>query len=82
MQLPETKDVIDWQRRFAMTANNRAWQLAALTERSEHEQREMLDTAHAAAVGGDRATHAVCYAAAEAALAAIADPEDRRIVDA
>jgi len=37
--------------------------------------------AHAAAAAGDRQTHARCYAAAEAALNGISDPEDRRIVE-
>lgn len=37
--------------------------------------------AHAASVAGDRAQHRQSYGAAEAALAAIADPEDRAIVE-
>jgi len=37
--------------------------------------------AHAAAAAGDGQAHADTYAAAEAALRAIADPEDRRIVE-
>lgn len=143
---PESADPEAWARYFAMTANNRAWQLAALPVRSEAESREMLDAAHAsafhwnavgtdlnraraaylvaevhalldlgtsaltlatqalsyfrdvdaadweqaflhaihahaAAAAGDAQAHASSYAAAQAALDNIADPEDRRIVE-
>lgn len=37
--------------------------------------------AHAAAAAGDARTHAESYALAETAIRAIADPEDRRIVE-
>jgi hypothetical protein len=38
----------DWRRRFAMAANNRAWDLSESTARSQDEDAEMLDAAHAA----------------------------------
>ncbi len=46
-------------------------------------ERAFLHTihAHAAAAAGDAAAHADSYAAAVEALAAIADPEDRNIVE-
>jgi hypothetical protein len=45
---PETTDPESWQRFFASTANNRAWQLAELPA-SEVDLRELLNAAHAAA---------------------------------
>lgn len=144
--LPEDTDPQTWSRYFAMETNNRAWQLAAETSRTEAEAREMLDAAHASAyhwmqvgtelnhirakylvaevhallgmgpsaaalageargyfeyreapdwelayvdviyahavaVAGDASTHRDAYARAERAVTAVADAEDRRIVE-
>lgn len=144
--LPKDTQLDSWHRYFAMEANNRAWELAALSSRSDAESRELLDTAHAsayhwnqvgtelnrvranyllaevhallgmgdsaldlasavkayfidkeipdwerafvlaihahsAAVAGNARLHASAYAEATRALEAIADPEDRRIVN-
>ncbi len=144
--LPTDTEPASWARYFAMAGNNRAWELAAKLERSEAEDREMLDAAHAsafhwnavgtdlnrmraaylvaevhallglgasalsladealgwfrdvdtpdweraflhtihahaAAAAGDTDAHASSYANALEALAAIADPEDRQIVE-
>lgn len=55
-QLPEDTDATSWHRYFAMQSNNRAWALA-VQDRSEAEDMEMLDAAHASAfhwnVAGD-----------------------------
>lgn len=45
-QVPE--DTQAWHKRFAMECNNRAWELST-QGRTEQEDREMLDAAHAAA---------------------------------
>lgn len=45
---PAEADPEKWHRRFAFEANNRAWRLADSTARSEAEDAEMLDAAHAA----------------------------------
>ncbi len=42
-------DVRKWHRRFAIDANNRAWALAEMAQRSPAEDAEMLDVAHASA---------------------------------
>lgn len=47
--LPEDTNPHNWHRYFAMENNNRAWELAALPSRSESEQSDMLNAAHAAA---------------------------------
>jgi len=46
MTTPE--EVALWQRRLASQANNRAWSLAELLQRSPEEDEEMLQAAHAA----------------------------------
>jgi len=48
MPTTESDDANAWHKRFAAQANNRAWDLTTVT-RSPDEDREMLDTAHAAA---------------------------------
>ena len=49
MPLPPTdSDLQDWHKRFAITANNRAWELSVL-ERTAKQDQEMLDAAHASA---------------------------------
>ncbi len=71
----------DWQKRFAAMANNRAWELSVL-ERTAEQDQEMLDAAHASAWHwGAVETHRVAYQAAKIALHAIADDEDRAIVN-
>ncbi|MEW4531120.1 MAG: hypothetical protein ACF8PG_10250 [Maioricimonas sp. JB045] len=49
---PNESDVQKWHRYFAVEFNNRAWDLTA-SERTMAEDREMLDTAHAAALHWD-----------------------------
>jgi len=46
---PAEADPAKWQRWFAVEANNRAWRLSELMARSEAEDAEMLDAAHASA---------------------------------
>jgi hypothetical protein len=46
---PNTPDVSEWHRYFAMQANNRAWKLSVMASRTPGEDREMLDAAHASA---------------------------------
>jgi hypothetical protein len=43
---PEEAEI--WQRRLASQANNRAWELAELAERTPEDNEEMLQAAHAA----------------------------------
>lgn len=50
LKSPESADVGAWHKYFAMSNNNRAWQLAAMPTRTAAEDQEMLSTAHAAAV--------------------------------
>lgn len=45
---PTPEDVALWQRRLASQANNRAWTLAEMLQRSPDEGEEMLQAAHAA----------------------------------
>jgi hypothetical protein len=44
----DKEDLPDWQRHFAATANNRAWELST-QKRSAEENEEMLNAAHASA---------------------------------
>jgi hypothetical protein len=46
---PTEADPAKWHRWFAVEANNRAWRLAESAARSETEDAEMLDAAHASA---------------------------------
>jgi hypothetical protein len=48
MQADEPTDITTWHKRFAIDANNRAWDLA-IVPRTPAEDREMLDAAHTAA---------------------------------
>ena len=48
MQAPSTEEATAWHRRFAVAANNRAWDLSEQT-RNAAEDQEMLDAAHASA---------------------------------
>jgi hypothetical protein len=45
---PTAEDVALWQKRLASQANNRAWTLAEMLQRSPEEDEEMLHAAHAA----------------------------------
>jgi hypothetical protein len=45
---PTPEDVSLWQKRLAAQANNRAWTLAEMPQRSAGEDEEMLEAAHAA----------------------------------
>jgi hypothetical protein len=45
---PSDSDLQDWHKRFAITANNRAWELSVL-ERTTEQDQEMFDSAHASA---------------------------------
>jgi len=45
---PPSEEVAAWQRRLASQANNRAWELAELAERTPEDSEEMLQAAHAA----------------------------------
>ncbi len=47
--IPESTNPEDWHRYFAVENNNRAWELAARS-RTEEEDREMLNSAHASAL--------------------------------
>lgn len=47
--IPESTNPEDWHRYFAIENNNRAWELAAQS-RTEEEDREMLNSAHASAL--------------------------------
>lgn len=46
---PTTDEIAGWHRRFAVTCNNRGWQLVEQSNRSPSEVHEMLHAAHAAA---------------------------------
>lgn len=74
----------EWHQQIAVRCNNRAWALS-VQPRSAEEDREMLDVAHAicahaASAAGAHDEHRDAYRRAEAAIAAIADEEDRAIV--
>lgn len=58
-----------WQRRFAVDCNNRAWALASQATRTEEEDREMLDAAHAASFHWNKVGAAVNRARADVLLA-------------
>lgn len=45
---PTPEEVVLWQKRLASQANNRAWTLAEMLQRSPEEDEEMLQAAHAA----------------------------------
>lgn len=51
---PTLTEIKQWTRWFAIEHNNRAWELAEFPERSAELTREMLDTAHAAALHWSR----------------------------
>jgi hypothetical protein len=45
---PTPENVVLWQKRLAAQANNRAWTLAEMLQRSPEQDEEMLQAAHAA----------------------------------
>jgi hypothetical protein len=47
---PQAEELQKWHRYFGVECNNRAWTLSEAAERSEVEDDEMLDCAHAAAL--------------------------------
>jgi hypothetical protein len=47
---PDPEDLTRWHRWFAVESNNRAWQLADQATRSDAENDELLNAAHAAAL--------------------------------
>ena len=51
---PSPEDLARWHRCFASECNNRAWQLADQTTRTEAENDEMLNAGHAAALHWSR----------------------------
>ncbi|MGI9327003.1 MAG: hypothetical protein ACR2PZ_17430 [Pseudomonadales bacterium] len=69
--IPESNDVADWHKYFAMEYNNRAWNLAANQSRSAEENAEMLDAAHAAAAHWKIVGTQLNIARAETLLAAV-----------
>lgn len=85
---PNDTNPESWHRFFAIENNNLAWELAGRPSRSPDESREMLNAAHAAAVHWAHAAavaglvdeHRASYSAAQQAIDAIADEEDRKIV--
>lgn len=89
-EAPSTDDPRDWHRYFAAVANNRAWALpCAETLRGYFHDRDSPDRelafthaihAHADRVAGRDAEYRASYAAAEAAIAGIADAADREVV--
>jgi hypothetical protein len=48
VERPTPEDVALWQKRLASQANNQAWTLAEMPQRSPDEDEEMLHAAHAA----------------------------------
>lgn len=46
---PSSDDISQWQKRFAVACNNRAWALVEQPDRTPSEVHEMLHAAHAAA---------------------------------
>ncbi len=45
---PSQAEVREWRRRFGVQCQQRAWELAQLTERNEAQEREMLESARTA----------------------------------
>ena len=71
---PSAEETALWQRRLASQANNRAWALADAPLRTPEEDEEMLQAAHAAALGASgRWQPAAQAAGAHAWFSAIAD---------
>lgn len=66
---PNLIEIKQWTRWFAVEHNNRAWQLAELAERSDEQDREMIDAAHAAALHWSRVGQVVNTLRADQLLA-------------
>ncbi|MEM1354949.1 MAG: hypothetical protein AAGH88_08700 [Planctomycetota bacterium] len=56
---PNLIEIKQWTKWFAIEHNNRAWSLAELAERTNTEQREMINAAHAAALHWSRIGQAI-----------------------
>ncbi len=69
--IPESNDIAQWHRYFAMKHNNKAWSLAANQSRSAQQNSEMLDAAHTAAAHWKAVGTELNIARAEAPLAAV-----------
>ena len=68
---PETIDLLQWHKFFAMEYNNKAWDLAAKPDRSNAENDCMLDAAHTAAAHWKAVGTDLHIARAEMLLAAV-----------
>ncbi len=68
--IPESTDPKDWHRYFAVENNNRAWELAA-RPRTEEDDREMLNSAHASALHWDVAGTELNHMRAKTLLAEV-----------
>ncbi len=69
-QIPESTDPMDWHRYFAIENNNRAWELAA-GSRTEKDNQEMLNSAHASALHWDVAGTELNHMRAKTLLAEV-----------
>jgi hypothetical protein len=68
---PSAESLREWHRRFAIDANNRAWQLTEMTSRSAAEDAEMMHVAHASAWHWSKAGNAHNAALADMLLAQV-----------
>ncbi|MBI5649923.1 MAG: hypothetical protein HZC40_05660 [Chloroflexi bacterium] len=66
---PTQEQIAQWHRWFAIECNNRAWSLAAQTARTPDDDREMRDSAHAAAYHWGKIGAPINTARADVALA-------------
>ncbi|MCB0254764.1 MAG: hypothetical protein KDI55_13665 [Anaerolineae bacterium] len=67
--VPSPELTAQWHRRFAASCNNRAWALSWQETRSDQDNREMLDAAHAASYHWDKVGTALNHARADVTLA-------------
>ena len=68
--IPDSTDPKDWHRYFAIENNNRAWELAT-GSRTEKENQEMLNSAHASALHWDLAGNELNHIRAKTLLAEV-----------
>ena len=68
--IPESTDPTEWHRYFAIENNNRAWELAA-GSRTEKDNQEMLNSAHASALHWDFAGTELSHTRAKTLLAEV-----------
>lgn len=66
---PSPEEIARWHRYFAVETNNRAWDLCEKEGRTEAEDREMLDAAHATSLHWGHVGTAVHHARATLLLA-------------